>query len=103
MENENDRLHAIKDQIPVRPKNDIVKSRGAYPGEAGADWSYGATAKPKADEHRARPHSLAGQRGEDNRQGDLRDQSSNMREPVRGEQAETQRSPHQAMARRRSR
>jgi hypothetical protein len=101
-ETENDRLHRLKDDLPreftrrpLTPKNDIVKSRGDYPGEAGADWSYGATAKPEADEHRARPHSLAGLRGEDNRQGDLRDQSSNMREPVRGEQAETQRSPHQ--------
>ena len=34
------------------PKNEIVRSRGEYPGEAGADWSYGATAKPEADEHR---------------------------------------------------
>src|SRR3954469_22257888 len=77
------------------PKNDIVRSRGDYPGEAGADWSYGATAKPEADEYPARLHSLAGLRGKDNLQEDLRDQSSNMREPIRGEQAEIQRSRRQ--------
>ena len=75
------------------PKNEIVRSRGEYPGEAGADWSYGATAKPEADEHR---HSRDGLRDDDKRQGDLRDQSSNMREPRRGEPHQTQGSPHQA-------
>jgi hypothetical protein len=92
METENDRLHAIKDQIPVRPKNDIVRSRGAYPGEAGADWSYGATAKPEADEHRGRPPGLSGR---DKQQGGMRDATSNMREPVVGEPSATQRSPQQ--------
>jgi hypothetical protein len=76
------------------PKNDIVRRRGDYPGEAGADWSYGATAKPEADEHYVH-RAEGGLGGKDKQQGDLRDQSSNMREPVRGEPAETQRSPHQ--------
>jgi hypothetical protein len=77
------------------PKNDIVRRRGEYPGEAGADWSFGATAKPEADEHYVQGQGPGGLRGEDKRQGELRDHSSNMREPVRGEPAETQRSPHQ--------
>jgi len=100
-ETENDRLHALKGRLPndegrtspIAPKNDIVRRRGDYPGEAGADWSYGATAKPEADEHLGRRH--AGLRGSDRRQGDLRDQSSNMREPIKGDPAEEQRSPHQ--------
>jgi hypothetical protein len=92
-ETESDHLHRLKDQIPTRPKNDIVRSRGEYPGEAGADWSYGATAKPEADEHR---HSTEGLRGDDKRQADLRDQSSNLREPRQGDPAETRDSPHQA-------
>ena len=91
-ETENARL---KNQIPEQPKNDIVRSRGKYPGEAGADWSFGATAKPEADEHYGK-QKLAGLSGEDKRQGDLSDQTSNLREPVRGEAAETQQSPHQA-------
>ncbi|MCX7313410.1 MAG: hypothetical protein NTV56_17185 [Alphaproteobacteria bacterium] len=50
-------LHGSDVQIdavntPVTPKNDIVRKRGEYPGEAGADWSYGATAKPETDERR---------------------------------------------------
>jgi hypothetical protein len=77
------------------PKNDIVRKRGNYPGEAGADWSYGATAKPAADEHFAQQHRSTGLRGEDKRQGDLRDVSGNMRERIKGEPAETQRSPRQ--------
>jgi hypothetical protein len=88
----------LKTQIPEQPKNDIVRSRGEYPGEAGADWSLGATAKPEADEHDGRQKS-AGLSGEDKRQGDLRDQTSNLRAPPRGEVAETQRSPHQAAPR----
>src|SRR4051812_26362510 len=78
------------------PKNDIVRRRGDYPGEAGADWSYGATVKPEADEHFVQHQGEGGLRGHDMRQGDLRDQSSNMREPQRGDPSETQRSPHQA-------
>jgi hypothetical protein len=78
------------------PKNDIVRSRGGYPGEAGPDWSFGATAKPEADEHYVQRQGESRLRGDDMRQGDLRDQSSNMREPERGGPAETQRSPHQA-------
>ena len=75
------------------PKNDIVRSRGDYPGEAGANWSYGATAKPEADEHR---HGRkGGLRGQDMHHDDMRDQSSNLRGPVRGVPAETQRWPHQ--------
>src|SRR5215217_1254842 len=70
-------------------QNDIVRSRGDYPGEAGADWSFGATAKPEADEHYVQ------RQGQGKRQGELRDQSSNMREPLRCDPAETQRSPHQ--------
>ena len=70
-----DRRQTIKNQIPEQPKNDIVRSRGEYPGEAGADWSFGATAKPEADEHYGRPKS-AGLSGEDKRQGDLRGQTS---------------------------
>ena len=85
----------LKNQIPEQPKNDIVRSRGEYPGEAGADWSFGATAKPEADEHYGRQKS-PGLRGVDKRHGDLRDQTSNLREPLRGEVAEIQRSPHQA-------
>ena len=77
------------------PKNQIARMRGEYPGEAGADWGYGATARPEADEHYMRSQPAEGLRGEDKRQGELRDQTSNMREPERGEQAETQRSPHQ--------
>jgi hypothetical protein len=77
------------------PKNDVVRSRGKYPGEAGADWSYGATAKPEADEHYVQRLGAGGLRGRDKRQGELQDQSSNMREPERGDPAETQRSPHQ--------
>jgi hypothetical protein len=92
---ENDRLQTLESLIPEQPKNDIVRSRGEYPGEAGADWSFGATAKPEADEHYGRQKS-AGLNSEDKRQGDLRDQTSNLRAPVRGEVAETQRSPHQA-------
>jgi hypothetical protein len=95
MNAENDRRQTIKTHIPVQPKSDIVRSRGEYPGEAGADWSFGATAKPEADEHYGRPKS-AGLNGEDKRQGDLRDQTSTLREPLRGEAAENQRSPHQA-------
>ena len=63
-ETENARL---KNQIPEQPKNDIVRSRGKYPGEAGADWSFGATAKPEADEHYGK-QKLAGLSGEDKRQ-----------------------------------
>src|SRR5215203_1559014 len=92
---DNDRRQTIKNQIPEQPKNDIVRSRGEYPGEAGADWCFGATAKPEADEHYVRGKS-AGLSGEDKRQGDLRDQTSNLPEPLRGEAAETQRSSHQA-------
>jgi hypothetical protein len=77
------------------PKNDVVRSRGDYPGEAGADWSFGATAKPEADEHYVQRPGQGRLRGQDKRQGELRDQSSNMREPLRGDPAETQRSPHQ--------
>ena len=77
------------------PKNDIVRKRGNYPGEAGADWSYGATAKPEADEHYAQQHGSSGLSGEDKRQGDLRDVTSDMREPIKGDPAERQRSPHQ--------
>jgi hypothetical protein len=77
------------------PKNDIVRSRGDYPGEAGADWSFEATAKPQADEHYVRQKGQGGLRGQDKRQGELRDQSSNMREPLRGDPSETQSSPHQ--------
>ena len=93
-ETENDYLHRMKDPIPRQPKNDIVRRRGDYLGEAGADWSYGATAKPKADEHYSKQIS-GGLAGHDKRQGDLQDQTSNMREPIRGEPAETQRSAHQ--------
>jgi hypothetical protein len=77
-------------------KNDILRSRGDYPGEAGADWQNGAAAKPEADEHNMSgiPHN--GLRGKDKQQGELRDQSSNLREPLEGEPAETRRSPHQA-------
>jgi hypothetical protein len=94
-ETENDRLHTLKNQLPEHPKNDIVRSRGEYPGGAGADWSFGATAKPEADEHYGRQKS-AGLCGEDKRQGDLRDLTGNLREPRRGEAPETQQSPHQA-------
>lgn len=95
MDAENDRLQTLKTQIPEQPKNDIVRSRGEYPSEAGANWSSGATAKPEADEHFGRQKS-AGLNGEDKRQGDLRDQTCNLRAPLRCEVAETQRSPHQA-------
>lgn len=79
---------------PRMPKNDIVRSRGKYPGEAGADWDFGATARPEANEHYASQRS--GLRGSDMRQGDLVDQSSNQREPVKGQPKEVQQSPHQA-------
>jgi hypothetical protein len=78
----------------LMPKNDIIRKRGEYPGEAGADWSFGATAKPAADEHYLETRH-EGLRGQDQQQGALRDASNNMREPVRLEPAETQRSPHQ--------
>src|SRR4051794_13955687 len=94
-EAENDRLQTLKNRVSEQPKNDIVRSRGEYPGEAGADWSFGATAKPEADEHSGWRKS-PGLSGDDKRQGDLRDQTSNLREPLRGEAAETQRSPQQA-------
>jgi hypothetical protein len=77
------------------PKNDIVRRRGDYPGEAGADWSYGATAKPEADEHYAKRNGPLGLRGKDNRQGDLRDVSANMRKPFKGETDHISRSTHQ--------
>jgi hypothetical protein len=70
------------------PKNDIVRRRGDCPGEAGADWSYGATAKPEADEHYVAEQGAGGLAGHDKRQGDLHDQTnqtSSMREPVSGE------------------
>ena len=54
------------------PKNDVMRSRGQYPGEAGADWEFGATAKPEADEHRGRMHD-GGLAGHDKQQGALRD------------------------------
>jgi len=39
--------------LPSDVKNQRVRDRGNSLGEAGADWSYGSTAKPEADEHRA--------------------------------------------------
>jgi hypothetical protein len=77
-------------------KDDIVRSRGDYPGEAGADWEFGTALKPEADEHYVRRRAEGGLRGKDMQQGDHRDRSSNMREPLQGEPAETQSSPHQA-------
>jgi hypothetical protein len=77
-------------------KNDIVRSRGEYPGEAGADWEFGAAAKPEAVEHRLRRADQDGLRGKDKQQGELRDQSSNLSEPMYAEPAETHSSPHQA-------
>jgi hypothetical protein len=71
------------------PKNDIVRRRGDYPGEAGADWSYGATAKPEADEHCAQRNGLSGRRGKENRQGDRSDVSAKMRKPVKDETDDT--------------
>jgi hypothetical protein len=44
----------------MMPKNDINRSRGKYPGEAGADWGYGATARPEADEHYVSRNGLTG-------------------------------------------
>jgi len=84
-------LQTPKNQIPKQPKNDIVRSRGEYPGEAGADWSFGATAKPEADEHYGRQKS-ARLSDFDKRQDDLRDQTGILREPA----PEIQQSPHQA-------
>jgi len=67
------------------PKNDIVRRRGDYPGEAGADWGYGATARPEADEHYIRRRKEQGLRGQDKQQGLGRDESGDKREPRRGE------------------
>jgi hypothetical protein len=67
------------------PKNDIVRRRGDYPGEAGADWGYGATARPEADEHYIRRRKEEGLRGQDKQQSLLRDRSSDQRDPGRGE------------------
>jgi hypothetical protein len=67
------------------PKNDIVRSRGDYPGAAGADWGFGATARPEADEHYIRRRNAQGLRGQDKQQSVLRDRSSDLREPKRGE------------------
>ena len=53
------------------PKNEITRSRGEYPGEAGADWEYGAAAKPEVDEHRS---GVGGLSGSDKRQAALRDE-----------------------------
>ena len=57
------------------PKNDITRSRGGYPGEAGADWESGATAKPEADEHHGRKRD-GGLAGHDKQQGDLQDRGT---------------------------
>jgi hypothetical protein len=75
------------------PKNQVARKRGEYPGEAGADWGYGATARPEADEHYA--GKVSGLRGQDKQEVALRDQSSNMREPIARDPIETQRSLHQ--------
>jgi hypothetical protein len=79
----------------LMPKNDVVRKRGDYLGEAGADWSYGATAKPEADEHFQQQGKSGGLRGQDKQQGELRDQTSNMGEPERGDPAATHRSLRQ--------
>jgi hypothetical protein len=76
-------------------KNDIVRRRGDYPGEAGADWGFGATARPEADEHYLRRIKRDGLRGKDKQQSGLQDQPSNLSEPIQSELTETDRSPHQ--------
>jgi hypothetical protein len=72
------------------PKNQVARRRGEFPGEAGADWGYGATSRPEADEHYA--NRGASWRRQDKQEAGLH--SSDMRDLV-GEPAETRRSPHQ--------
>jgi hypothetical protein len=76
------------------PKNDIVRRRGDYPGEAGADWGFGATLRPEADEHYARRISQKGLRGRD-KQRDLEDQPCNLQKKINGDECEGDRSSHQ--------
>ena len=74
------------------PKNDITRSRGEYPGEAGADWEHGATAKPEANEHRKLGGGL---RGSDKRQAALRDEDrGTYNQPPEDGNAQ-ERTPHQ--------
>lgn len=74
------------------PKNDIIRSRGQYPGEAGADWEYGTTAKPETDEHHSEGGGL---RGPDKQQAALRDEDlGTYTQPLEGGVAE-QRTVHQ--------
>lgn len=58
--------------LPSDVKNQQVRERGKTLGEAGADWSFGSTAKSEADEHRA--PNAGGLRGPDKRQSELRDE-----------------------------
>src|SRR6476469_6794313 len=74
------------------PKNDIIRSRGQYRGEAGADWEYGAAAKPETDEHHSEGGGL---RGPDKQQAALRDEDlGTYTQPPEGGVAE-QRTVHQ--------
>lgn len=75
------------------PKNDIIRSRGEYPGEAGADWEYGATAKPETDEHHSEGGGL---RGPDKQQGALREEDlGTYTQPPEGGVAEQRTVHHQ--------
>lgn len=76
------------------PKNDITRSRGKYPGEAGATWEFGATAKPEADEHHGRQRDT-GLAGHDKQQGDLQDQDRGTYSQQKKDGSAGERTPHQ--------
>ena len=76
-------------QREMMPKNDINRSRGKYPGEAGADWGYGATARPEADEHYVARQQHSGLRGPDMQQADLRDKTANSGNPPMAQGTDT--------------